>query len=86
MNAEHQQDAKFQQLVVTYQQAVLTANQQVEDALVQFFQSQEQAKLLELSVAGYQEAVTAALQQLQTGTIDINRYATIAQNLVATQS
>ena len=34
------QDAKFQELVVTYQQTVLTANEEVENGLVTFLRSQ----------------------------------------------
>ena len=40
------QDAKFQQTLLDYRTAVLTANQEAEDGLVAFLQSQEQAKML----------------------------------------
>ena len=38
------QDAKFQQTLLDYRTAVLTANQEAEDGLVAFLQSQEQTK------------------------------------------
>ena len=41
------QDAKFQQTLLDYRTAVLTANQEAEDGLVAFLKSQEQTKLLD---------------------------------------
>jgi NodT family efflux transporter outer membrane factor (OMF) lipoprotein len=40
------QDAKFQELVFTYQQTVLQANREAEDAIVTFLQAQEREKVL----------------------------------------
>jgi NodT family efflux transporter outer membrane factor (OMF) lipoprotein len=86
VNNQRKQDALFLQLVAAYQQTVLTANQEVEDALVQFLQSQEQAKELAESVSANQNAVRLAVLQLEVGSIDINRYVTIATALVQVQN
>jgi NodT family efflux transporter outer membrane factor (OMF) lipoprotein len=86
------QDAKFQELVVAYQNTVLTANKEVENGLVNFLRSQRRSKLLDESVAANKEAVQMALSQYkgggvpgQPGSGDFNRYATIEQNLVTQQ-
>jgi NodT family efflux transporter outer membrane factor (OMF) lipoprotein len=86
------QDARFQELVIVYQNAVLTANSEVEDGLVTFLRSQNRSKLLDEAVAANVEAVRLALNQYKEGGIpgqpgsgDFNRYATIEQNLVNQQ-
>jgi NodT family efflux transporter outer membrane factor (OMF) lipoprotein len=70
------QDAKFQQTLLDYRTAVLTANQEAEDGLVAFLQSQEQAKLLAESVVHAKEAYDIAVAQYEAGTIN---YTTLAQ-------
>jgi NodT family efflux transporter outer membrane factor (OMF) lipoprotein len=76
------QDATFRELVVTYQQTVLRANEEVENGLITFLQAQEQAKVNSEGVQAGQEAVKIAILQFEQGAIDFNRYATIATNLV----
>jgi NodT family efflux transporter outer membrane factor (OMF) lipoprotein len=80
------QDAKFQELVATYQQAVLTANQGVEDGMATYLRSQQQAKLLDESVVADTDAVRIAIVRYKAGSIDFNTYVTIAQNLVVQQN
>ncbi len=89
VNNVHLQNARFQELVVAYQQTVLTAGQEVENGLVAFFRSQRASRLLDQSVTAAQEAVKLALEQYRAGGIpgqpgsgDFNRYATIEQALV----
>ena len=50
------QDAKFQQTLLDYRTAVLTANQETEDGLVSFLRSQEQAKMLAEAVVAADKA------------------------------
>jgi NodT family efflux transporter outer membrane factor (OMF) lipoprotein len=85
INNVRYQDAYFQQLVATYQQTVLNANQEVEDGIVTFVQSRERTRLLDESVEAAQKAVTTVITKLGAGTVDFNRYATIAQALVTQQ-
>ena len=84
LNNVRTQEARLQQKVLTYQQTVLTAAREVEDALVAFLQAQLQAQSLEESVHEAQASVELVLQQYQAGTTDFNRvYTTQAQ--LATQ-
>jgi outer membrane protein TolC len=57
------QDARFQQLVVNYQNTVLQAAQEVEDAMVGFLRTQEETILLSESVANYRLSVDISLLQ-----------------------
>ena len=67
VNNVRYQDAKFQELVVTYQNTVLQANQEVENGLVEFLRSQRRSRLLDESVVAAQEAVEIVITQYQTG-------------------
>jgi NodT family efflux transporter outer membrane factor (OMF) lipoprotein len=79
------QDARFQELVATYQNTVLTAEDEVENGIVTFLQSQQQTKLLSESVDAAQRAVKTVVLQYEAGAVDFNRYALIEQNLVTQQ-
>jgi len=57
------QDAKLQELLLTYQSAVLSAQQDVEDNLAGFLRAQDRAQLLAQSVASARTAVALALLQ-----------------------
>jgi NodT family efflux transporter outer membrane factor (OMF) lipoprotein len=82
------QDAKFQELVVAFQQAAIQADQEVEDGLVLFLRSQRRSRLLGESASRAQEAVQIARIQyenaiaIQPTTGDFNRFATIEQSKV----
>ena len=76
------QDARFQELVVSYQNAVLQANAEVENNLATFLRAQERAELLGESAAAGQRAVIVALNLLKAGATDFNQYAVIEQSLV----
>ena len=82
VNNVRYQDAKFQELAVTYQQTVLQAAQQVENGLVTFLKSQRQSQLLDESVAAAEKAVKVVVLQYEKGAVDFNRYALIEQNAV----
>ena len=76
------QDAKFQQTLLDYRTAVLTANQEAEDGLIAFLRSQEQTKMLTESVVAADKAFQIVVSQYRVGTVDFNRLATIETNLV----
>ncbi len=80
------QDATLKQLITAYQQAVLVANQAVEDGLATFFHAQEQTKWLAASVKDYREALKLVLEQEKVGAVDYSSYATIATALVQQQN
>ncbi|MHB8109337.1 MAG: efflux transporter outer membrane subunit [Syntrophorhabdaceae bacterium] len=64
------QDARFQQLLTAYQNTVLKAQQEVEDALAGFLRSREQAEFLAESVGSARNSVRIGLAQYQEGVAD----------------
>lgn len=78
-------EAIFQQAVLRYQQSVLVANQQVEDAVVRFLKNQVRARELAKSVDAAEKAVKIAIAQYRAGQVDFNRVSLIEQNLVQQQ-
>ena len=85
LNNVQLQDARFQELVMAYQQSVLSAAREVEDGLVTFLRAQERTKLLEESVLNTEKAVKVVIAQYQVGTADFTRVAQIEQELVTQQ-
>jgi outer membrane protein TolC len=85
LNNMRGQDAKFQQLATAYQQTVLKANEEVENGLVRFRESQEEAKALTESVNAAKKAVDEAVAQYQGGLTDFNRVAVLQERLVQRQ-
>jgi NodT family efflux transporter outer membrane factor (OMF) lipoprotein len=79
------QDAKFQQTLLDYRTAVLTANQEAEDGLISFLRSQEQARLLTAATVAADKAFQIGLAQYRVGTVDFNRLATLESTLVTSQ-
>lgn len=79
------QDARFQELVATYQQTVFKAELEAENGIVRFLKAQEQAAALETSVAASEKAVQLALTQYKGGLVDFNRIALLELNLVQQQ-
>lgn len=61
------QDARFQEAVVSYQNTVLTAAKEVEDALIGFLKAQETEAIVQRAVASAQRSVSLALTQYQAG-------------------
>jgi NodT family efflux transporter outer membrane factor (OMF) lipoprotein len=79
------QQARFHEKVFQYQQAVLTAGREVEDALAAFLQYQLQARSLQQSVKEAADAVELVQAQYKGGLIDFNRVFTTQSQLVAQQ-
>jgi len=67
------QDARFQQLVVNYQNTVLKAAQETEDAMVAFLRSQDEVKFLSESVKAAQRSVDLSMIQYREGLVDYQR-------------
>ena len=79
------QDARFEQLLVTYQNNVLEAAREVEDGLVGFIQSQQQEKFLADAARAADRATQIALLQYKEGLTDYTRVLNTQQLLVAQQ-
>jgi len=67
------QDALFQELAVNYQNTVLRAAQEVEDAMVGFLRTQEETQFLSSSVLAYKRSVDLSLLQYREGLVDYQR-------------
>ena len=67
------QDARFQQLIVNYQNTVLRAAQEVEDAMVAFLRSQDEVKFLSESVKAAKRSVDISMIQYREGLVDYQR-------------
>ena len=67
MNGIRVQDARFQQLVVQYQNTVLTANAEAENALVGFLEAQQQVKYLATSAQAAEQSYEPGRGAVQRG-------------------
>jgi NodT family efflux transporter outer membrane factor (OMF) lipoprotein len=76
-------DARFQQLVASYQSTVLQANEEAENAITAFIHNSEQIKIREQSVREAREAERVAQVKYRGGEIDFNRLFTVQQLLLA---
>lgn len=85
LNDVRVQDARFQELVAAYQNAVLSAQREVENGLVTFTRAQQRAKLQGQSVNDAEKAVKIALAQYTAGVIDLTRVTLLQQTLVQQQ-
>ncbi len=82
-NSIRQQDALFQQTVYSYQQTVLAAQQETEDAIVGFLKSQDQAAKLRSAVDAITQLNSLLLVQANAGARDYNRvYVVQAQKTI----
>ena len=79
------QDAKLQELLLAYQKAVLSAQQDVEDNLAAFLRAQDRADLLAQSVASARTAVALAMRQYREGVTDFTTVLTAQQALLSQQ-
>ena len=79
------EDARFQQLVVNYQNAVLEAAREVEAALIAFLQAQDQVRSLAESVEAAQRSVKLSLIQYRAGAVDFVRVLSSQEFLVQQQ-
>jgi NodT family efflux transporter outer membrane factor (OMF) lipoprotein len=67
------EDARFEQVVVNYKNTVLRAWQEVEDALVGFLRTREEAQFLLDSVEASRRSVEISLLQYREGLVDFQR-------------
>jgi NodT family efflux transporter outer membrane factor (OMF) lipoprotein len=79
------QQARLEGATYQYQQTVLKAGREVEDALVAFLQSQQQAARLEESVNEAQRSVELVVLQFEGGVTDFNRVYTTQSTMVSQQ-
>jgi NodT family efflux transporter outer membrane factor (OMF) lipoprotein len=80
------QDARFQELLIAYQHAVLKAQQEVEDNLVGFLQAQERARFLHDSTTAALRSLELAVLQYREGITDFTTVLTAQQALLTQQN
>ncbi|MDI6854088.1 MAG: TolC family protein [Deltaproteobacteria bacterium] len=79
------QDARFQELIIAYQNTVLRAQQEVEDFLIAFLKSQERAARLAESTAAAKRSLDLAVVQYREGITDFTTVLTAQQSLLTEQ-
>ncbi|HUJ90516.1 MAG TPA: efflux transporter outer membrane subunit, partial [Syntrophorhabdales bacterium] len=79
------QDARFQQLLIGYQNAVLKAQQEVEDNLVAFLKAQKRAEFLGRSAGAARRSLDLAVMQYREGVTDFTTVLTAQQALLNEQ-
>ncbi len=79
------QDARFQQLLITYQNTVLSAQREVEDNLIAFLRTQEQAKFLRESAEAALRSLDLAVLQYREGITDFTTVLTAQQALLSAE-
>ncbi|MEN8688343.1 MAG: efflux transporter outer membrane subunit [Desulfuromonadales bacterium] len=76
------QDARFQQLLVDYQNALLQAQGEVENAITAYLKAHDQLDSYRLAASASQRSVEIATIQYQEGTVDFNTLiTTLASNV-----
>lgn len=76
---------KFQQQVKTYENAVLSAHREVEDALTEFLQTKRQVEQLEISTTAVEKSVEIVQAQYKEGKVDFGRVFVLEGTLVQRQ-
>ncbi len=79
------QDARFQELLIGFQNAVLTAQQEVEDALAAFLRSRDAADFLAIGAAAAQRSLDLAVAQYRAGVTDFTTVLSAQQALLSVQ-
>ncbi len=79
------QDARFQQLLINYQDTVLRAAREVEDSMVGFLQARQAEEYLSESVAAASRSVELALIQYRDGVENYQRVIDTQTSLVSQQ-
>ncbi|WP_437185286.1 efflux transporter outer membrane subunit [Planctomicrobium sp. SH668] len=78
-------DARFQALVATYQQTILNANEEAENAIVAYRHYLNQVEVLDKSALEAADAERVAQIKYREGEIDFNRLFTVQQLLLSQQ-
>ncbi len=84
-NRVRAQEARFYQLAIQYQNVVLRANAEAEDAIVGFLKTQQQVKWLLQSTDSARESVELVSQQYREGKVDFNRVFDVQELLTQQQ-
>ena len=84
-NSIRVEDARFQELAVDYENTVLQAVQEVEDAMIAYLRTQDQVAFLADAVEAYKSSVDLSTLQYKEGLVDFQRVLDAQQNLAQQQ-
>ncbi len=84
-NQVRMQDARFQELLIQYRNAVLTAQREVEDNLIAFLKSEDRARFLAESTEAATRSLNLAVLQYRQGITDFTTVLTAQQALLTQQ-
>jgi len=79
------QDARLEQLLIAYQNTVLKAHKEVEDALIAFLKAQERSEFLRRSTAAAKTTLDLAVEQYREGLKDFTTVLIAQQTLLIEQ-
>jgi NodT family efflux transporter outer membrane factor (OMF) lipoprotein len=79
------QKARFQQLAIQYQNTVLVANAEAEDAIISFLKARQQTESLGRAELASRQSTDTVMEQYNAGTVDFNRVFTIQRELTVQQ-
>ncbi len=79
------QELRFEQAILAYENAVLSAHREVEDAMVQFLKAKEQAIEIRKSVEATARSVELVEIEYREGEVDFGRVFVLQANLVSAQ-
>jgi NodT family efflux transporter outer membrane factor (OMF) lipoprotein len=85
LNNVRLQDARFQELVYTYQDTVLTAGREAEDAIIGFLKAQQRTESLGESVKAAQRTEEITYEQYKQGAVDFTPLLLVEQTLAQQQ-
>jgi outer membrane protein TolC len=85
INNVRAEEARFRQLLFNYQDTVLRANQEVEDAINRFLREHERVTFLKNGVTAAEESVELARGQYEQGKVDFQRLVDSERTLVRLQ-
>ena len=85
LNNIRKQDATFQSLAARYQQTVLKAGHEIEDAIITFIKSNEAATIQKVAVEAASRFTELVTIQYREGTTDFNRVFVVERNQVNEQ-
>jgi NodT family efflux transporter outer membrane factor (OMF) lipoprotein len=80
------QDAKFQQLLINYQNTVLKAAQEVEDSMTGFLRAQEATAFDQNAVNAAKRSAEIAMTQYKEGAVDYQRVIDVQRSLLQEQN
>lgn len=85
LNSVRLQEVYFRESIITYQNKVLQAGEEVENGLIDFLRGKERVQKLQVGVTALEDAVERVMEKYNRGAVDYTPVALIVQDLVRQQ-